>query len=169
MRSLLTLTILLFILADAGHARYQSDGITTFILVRHAEKVDDSRNPDLSTEGYERAESLAAMFSETDVNAVYSTNLTRTLETVREIAESNDIEIQAYDVQTPEETAKSWIDRHRGGVVFISGHSNTTPTFANALLGKQYFDGPFEESDYSNLLIISVTDSDETRLLHLRY
>jgi len=169
MRSLLSLTILLFMLAEVGHARYQSDGITTFILVRHAEKVDERKNPDLSPEGYERVGFLATMFSKTDIDAVYSTNLIRTFETARGIAENNALEIQTYSVQTPEETTQSWLEKHRGGFVFVSGHSNTTPTFANALLGRQHFDGPFDESDFGNLLIITISEAGESRLLHLRY
>jgi len=169
MRTLLLPTLILFLLADVSRAQYQSDGITTFILVRHAEKVDDSRDPELSPEGYKRAELLAEMLSETSIDAVYSTNLIRTKETVRAITEENGIDLQFYDTQNPSETAAGWIEKHRGGVILISGHSNTTPTLANALLGRDHFQDHFNESDYGNLLIITLTDSREPRLLHLKY
>ena len=99
MRSLLLSSLILFFLVDISCAQHQSDGITTFILVRHAEKIDDGQNPDLSPEGYERAKLLAEMLSKTSIDAVYSTNLTRTTETVRSIAEENEVDLQFYATQ----------------------------------------------------------------------
>lgn len=169
MRSYLILSVLIFFLIDYDPVRAQSKEVTTFMLVRHAEKVDHSEDPNLSPEGYERAELLAKMLSKTNIDAVYSTKLTRTTETVRKIAEQNEIDIQFYDVHNPEETASGWIEDHRGKVILISGHSNTTPTFANELLGRNHFKDNFDESDFGNLLIITITESKNSRLLHLRY
>lgn len=169
MKSVLTLLLFLFFFTPTLFSQTSSDEITTFILVRHAEKVDDSRDPELSPEGYERAEILGQKFTKITFGAVYSTALTRTMETVREIAEHNDIRIQEYSVQTPEETAAKWIEHHRGDVILVSGHSNTTPTFANALLGEDHFKGPFDESDYDNILIITITGEGDSQLLHLRF
>ena len=157
------------ILADVGHAFCQETEITTFILLRHAEKVDNSGDPDLSIKGYERAERLASMLSKTEIAAIYSTNLTRTKETVRTVAENSDMDIQTYGVQTPVETVSEWIDKHRGEIVVVSGHSNTTPAFANALIGREHFSGSFDDSDYGNLLIITLSETGDSKLLHLRY
>jgi len=157
------------ILADVGHALCQETEITTFILLRHAEKVDNSGDPDLSIKGYERAERLASMLSKTEIAAIYSTNLTRTKETVRTVAENSDMDIQTYGVQTPVETVSEWIDKHRGEIVVVSGHSNTTPAFANALIGREHFSGSFDDSDYGNLLIITLSETGDSKLLHLRY
>ena len=169
MRIILSIVLLCLFLIDVSHEQSQDSEITTFILVRHAEKVDNSSDPDLSPEGYERADQLARMFDEIKIDAVYSTDLVRTTETIRKLAESNALDIETYDAQTPEATANQWIEEHRGDIVFISGHSNSTPIFANALLGKTHFNGSFDESDYGNLLIITITDTGTSRLLHLRY
>ena len=169
MKIKLAILFTIIMLTDVSYVLCQETDITTFILVRHAEKVDNSDDPDLSIKGYERAENLANIFSKTEINAIYSTNLTRTEETVRIVAENNAIEIETYGVQTPVETVNDWIDKHRGEVVFVSGHSNTTPVFANALLGRQHFSGSFDESDYGNLLIITLSETGNSRLLHLRY
>ncbi|WP_340106150.1 phosphoglycerate mutase family protein [Rhodohalobacter sp. 8-1] len=163
------ITLFPLLLAQSHLIAFQDNDITTFILVRHAEKTSDSRDPGLSPDGIERAELLAHMLSETDIDAVYSTNLQRTTSTIQQIADMNELEIQFYDYENPEETAASWIDQHRGDVVLISGHSNTTPEFTNALLGRPYFQKMFDESDYGNLLIVTITDSDSPQLLHLRY
>ncbi len=169
MNSRVIFLFFILFLATDSQAQQSTSDITTFILVRHAEKADDSRDPDLSNEGVERAESLAHMLSEMKIDAVYSTNLTRTIETARKIADDNGLEIQTYGVQAPDETVSEWTENHRGDVILISGHSNTTPTFANALLGREHFKGPFSESDYGNILIITISRSGENRLLHLRY
>ena len=171
-KSFITLLLLSLLISICSSARAQgqvAEETGTFILVRHAEKVDDSRDPDLSQEGYERAERLATMLAEIEFDAVYSTPFIRTQETARPLAEKNGVEISEYDPRSPEETATEWRSLHRGDIVLISGHSNSTPTFANALLGREHFTEKFDESDYGNLLIITISPGSEARLLHLRY
>ena len=143
--------------------------VTTFILVRHAEKLDDSHDPELSVEGYERATRLAEMFERVRFDAVYSTELIRTMETARGIAEQNEISISEYDHREPGLEVERWLKNHKGHTVLISGHSNSTPTFANELLGKEHFEGKFDESDYGNLLIVTIPADGAPVLLHLRY
>lgn len=145
------------------------DSITTYILVRHAEKVDDSADPELSEEGVERVIRLSKMLSEVSFDAVYSTPLIRTRETARPIAEENNLDITEYNHRTVDETVSRWKELHSGETILISGHSNTTPMFANALLGREHFAGWFDDSDYGNLLIITVTGSGESELIHIRF
>jgi broad specificity phosphatase PhoE len=166
---LLLLLFLTGLMAETPQAQNHSSDITTFILVRHAEKVDDSRDPHLSTEGQNRAERLLSMLNEADIDAIYSTDLNRTKETVQPIAENSELDILIYDHQTPEETVNKWLADHSGETIIVSGHSNTTPTFTNSLLGREYFTGSFDESDYGNLLIVTISGSGESNLLHLRY
>ena len=57
--------------------------ITTFILVRHAEKGSDGTDdPDLKPEGYERARKLALILKNTTISAVYATKYKRARNTV---------------------------------------------------------------------------------------
>lgn len=169
MKIKLAILFTIILLTDVSYVLCQEAEITTFILIRHAEKLDDSSDPDLSSEGYERAERLNNMFNKAEIDAVYSTDLNRTRETVRVLAESKDLEIVYYDVQTPVKTAKQWINEHKGEIIIVSGHSNTTPVFANALLGRQHFNGSFDESDYGNLVIVTISGPGDSKLLHLRY
>ena len=56
--------------------------MTTFILVRHAEKVaDGTSDPALTEEGIARANKIRSMFYDVDITAIYSTNYRRTKRT----------------------------------------------------------------------------------------
>ncbi|MDR9366909.1 MAG: hypothetical protein RI575_16355, partial [Balneolaceae bacterium] len=64
---------------------------------------------------------------------------------------------------------EKWIQEHNGDTILISGHSTTTPSVANAILGEEHFENNFEESDYGNILIITISSDGDEKLLHLRY
>lgn len=146
-----------------------SQETTTFILVRHAEKVlDGSKDPALTPEGDARANHLLEVFSQTDIVAIYSTGLKRTRMTVAPLAKNKELEVQTYEWKNPKALLNKILEANRGGTVIISGHSNTTPILANFLLGKTKFE-PFEDDDYGNLLIITTTKIGAGKLLHLQY
>ncbi len=150
-------------------AQTDDGNLTTFILVRHAEKIDNSKDPALSEAGYDRVKKLTEILSRVELDAVYSTSFKRTRETIQPLADANNVSIRGYDYQNPDSQIKEWFEIHSGETVLISGHSNTTPAFANSLLAEQYFDGNFEEDDYGNILIVSIGKNGERKLLHLRY
>lgn len=131
--------------------------ITTFILVRHAEKGDDGTNdPDLKPEGVERAARLTQMLAETFVEAIYSTAFKRTLSTVAPLAAAKNLEVKIYDAFKEAEIEKM-IRKHSGGTVVVSGHSNNIPWIANLLIGKEQYQ-PFKDNEYGNLLVVSVAE-----------
>jgi phosphohistidine phosphatase SixA len=143
--------------------------LTTFVLVRHAEKVSDgSKDPALSPEGVIRAEELLSLFAKAEISAIYSTNYIRTRETVAPLAKLKDKEITIYDWKDPKGMLESILAEHNGGLILISGHSNTTPVLANILLGNDVY-AQFEDSDYGNLLIITTPKIGEGSLVHLTY
>src|SRR5687767_7650121 len=91
---LILLLILVFIQAWAQHDKK----ITTFILVRHAEKADDGTDdPDLKPEGYERASKIVSMFKNTSIDAIYSTRYKRAKNTVTPLAREKGMEIMLYE------------------------------------------------------------------------
>lgn len=135
----------------------QENSITTFILVRHAEKGNDGTDdPDLRPEGHERARKLAALLKNTAVSAVYSTRYKRTTNTVTPLAQQKGLEVQVYDAAKPE-VIEAMISRHAGGIVVIGGHSNTIPQIANLLTGKDDYK-TFPDTDYGNIIIIPVLE-----------
>jgi 2,3-bisphosphoglycerate-dependent phosphoglycerate mutase len=154
MRKLALLCSLLVLATTFTIAQKQ---ITTFILVRHAEKGDDGTNdPDLKPEGIERAARLAQMLSETAVDAIYSTTFKRTRSTVAPLAAAKNLEVKTYDAFEVAEIEKM-IKKHSGGTVVVSGHSNNIPWIANLLLGKAQYQ-PYRDSEYGNLLVVSVAE-----------
>jgi broad specificity phosphatase PhoE len=153
------LLILLFL--SAIHLFAQNNPvITTFILVRHAEKGTEGDDPDLKPEGYDRANRLTAILKNTTIDAVYSTRFKRTKNTVTPLAKEKSIEIQIYENLKSAEL-DALITKHKGGTILVGGHSNTIPQIANLLLGKEAFKN-FADTDYGNLLIISVVDKGTT-------
>jgi 2,3-bisphosphoglycerate-dependent phosphoglycerate mutase len=146
---------LVFSLIIGGSCEEQAGDLTTFILVRHAEKADDGTNdPDLTREGEGRALKLAFMLKDTEIDAVYSTDYRRTKNTAKPLAEMQDLDVQQYEPNKPEEILRI-IDQHKGKTVLMVGHSNTIPWTANLLLGKKVYDD-FKESEYGIMLIVSV-------------
>lgn len=163
---LLPLTFLLVMTCSTPLA---SQDLTTFILLRHAEKADTTRDTDLSKYGYERAERLKDMLQHLEIDAVYSTNYVRTKETVEPLARHLGLPVQNYDYINPQSTVSNWLRRHDGDTVVISGHSNTTPDFTNVLMGRDVFEGSFHESDYGNLIFVLIQENGQRKMMRLRY
>lgn len=143
--------------------------ITTVIMVRHAEKGDDgTKDPDLTQEGYERASRLSKMLKETKVDAIYSTNYKRTTNTVQPLAKSKGLEVQQYEVGK-KDAIREMLIKYQGGTVVICGHSNTIPAIANLLTGEEVYKD-FDDTDYDNLLILSVYElGSQAKVIWLTY
>lgn len=149
--------ILLIIFVATTFQLSAQNEVTTFIVVRHAEKgKDDPRDPNLSAEGVERAESLKAMLAQADVAALYSSPYKRTKGTVQPIAEAKGLEINTYDPRSAAFLADI-MTKFKGKTIVISGHSNTTPNVVNALIGEDKFK-QLSEDDYGKVFIVSVTE-----------
>jgi phosphohistidine phosphatase SixA len=146
-----------------------SQDLTTFILLRHAEKADTTRDTDLSEAGFERAERLKEMLQHLEIDAVYSTNYVRTKKTVEPLASHLKLPVQNYDYINSQSTVSNWLRRHDGETVIVSGHSNTTPEFTNALMGREVLEESFQESDYGNLIFVLIQENGQREMMRLRY
>lgn len=141
-----------------------SDSMFTIYLVRHAEKVlskDNPRNPALTPCGEQRAASLEVFLSQVQLDAVYSSDFTRTRHTAKPVAENRNMEIRLYDHKKLPEIAKVLLERKEDALVV--GHSNSTPVLAGLLVGKEL--EPIDESIYNR--IYQVVISKETGRLHV--
>lgn len=164
MRKLFVFAFIAFLTLSAS-----AQDATTFILVRHAEKASDGTNdPGLSQPGLERANELAALLVKQSIHALYSTPYKRTKATLTPIARDKNLEINSYDPYDGKKLLADVLGKYAGGTVVISGHSNTIPGLANELLGKEVF-SQFEESDYSNLILIVADEMGKGKLIHLNF
>ncbi len=152
MKNLLVLLLLIFSLEINAQQR-----LTTFILTRHAEKVNDgSKNPRLTEEGQKRAGNLVLLLQPTPLHAIYSTKYMRTVETVTPIAKARALAINEY-AAFDTMGMRSIFNEYQGKTVLICGHSNNIPFIANYLTGTKNFKD-FEDEDFSNLLIITAAE-----------
>lgn len=143
--------------------------VTTFILIRHAEKVpDDSEDPVLLPEGEARAKKLVSVLEKTKIDAIYSTRFKRAMSTVSPLATSKGLDIKVYE-SFKEAPIEEILKKHTGGTIVISGHSNSIPWIANLLTSKNEFDD-FSDDDYGNILIVDVvTKGKVAKVTRLRY
>ncbi|WP_064196326.1 MULTISPECIES: histidine phosphatase family protein [Emticicia] len=129
---------------------------STFYIARHAEKVDNSANPPLSTLGKERAEDLKQALLNKQITDIYSTNFLRTQNTSKPLADALGKQIKVY-AASPADSMRVFIERlktMKGKKVLIVGHSNTCKYVVNGLLEKDTLRSDIPDNDFDNLYII---------------
>ena len=143
----------------------KSDKISTYYFIRHAEKDTadiGNRNPALTKEGKQRAENWKEVFTDVDFDAVYSSDFIRTKETAQPTAESKGLEVKIYDHTklNSEEFQKATKEKK----VLVVGHTNTTPYFANAVFGEDYFKNDIDEAEHGKLFIVQINPEGENTI-----
>lgn len=150
-RLLLALALCLFTV-DAALAQ-------TVILVRHAEKADQTSDPALSEPGQARAQALAAALANAGITNVLVTPPQRTRLTGLPAAAARGL---TPEVVSLEGGGAAHIDRVVAriralpptAVVLVVGHSNTVPEIAAALTGAAVI--PMPDCEYDRLTVIAV-------------
>lgn len=138
-------------LLTAGSAMAQ-----TVILVRHAEKADQSADPALSEAGQARAAALAAELADAHPGYVFVSPLQRTALTAAPTAVANALTPEVFSLAGGGAAHVAAIaDRIHAlpedAVVLVVGHSNTVPLIARAL-GYEAADMPDCEYDRMTVL-----------------
>jgi broad specificity phosphatase PhoE len=153
----------------AAEKEAMEEAPTTVILVRHAEKEKKQRDPGLTEAGHRRAKTLSHMLQEAAVDAIYVTPFKRTTGTAAPIAESLGMEVQLIEVSAdfPQRMAQRIRQTHRGQVVLVVSHSNTTPAIIDALGAGPA--PPIDEREYDDFFIVTLGQGDTAHLLNLRY
>jgi len=126
--------------------------VSVVYLVRHAEKADTGKDPELTLEGKERAEELARLLKDAGVTYIWSTDYKRTRETAEPLAARLRAKVVSYDPSKLGEFAtrlKSIPGRH-----LVVGHSNTTPGLVQALGGDP--GAPMPDSEYDRFYIVTL-------------
>lgn len=139
------ITFLVLLLCSTGIGNAQS-----FFVVRHAEKqVEILDNPPLTAEGEARAARLRSILAYREIKSIFSTETTRTKNTVVPLAGKLKLPIQIYDASNQ----TRFIDSLKGlqENVVIVGHSNTMQHIINGLAEKNILEGPLDESIYNRI------------------
>lgn len=150
---------LLFILAFTvfSIASYAQE-VTTYYFIRHAEKQRQNpsdRDPDLTFDGYKRADKWKEVFQYIPLDAVYATNYNRTKQTAKPTADSKSLPVLIYDPRNM--YTESFQHNTKGKRVLVVGHSNTTPSFVNKILGKNKYK-QIDDKNNANLYIVTIVD-----------
>ncbi len=148
-------------------ARNGADSLT-FVVVRHAEKLDDSSDPPLSSAGQTRARRLAALLDDAPLAAIYSTDLQRTRQTVAPAAASHRLQVRLYDAREPAAAFAARLRAtHASDTVLVAGHSNTVPAIVAALCSCEVSAMP--ETEFDRISTVRVDAQGRARLETSRY
>lgn len=141
--------------------------LNTYYLVRHAEKELDQENPSLTAEGIQRAADLVDMMENIPLDAVYTTNYNRTIQTAQGVAAQKGLEFILYDPSDLPAFAEKLEADHAGQHILIVGHSNTTPALLNSLNPNSNLPSISEE-EYDHFFILTMA-GDKGQLSQIRY
>lgn len=152
---------------------FESQATTTVIFVRHAEKnLSVPDDPPLSEAGRERVAELTRQLVDADViagvDAIYATPFRRTQQTAQPLADALDLPINTYDAGDTDEILETILDRHKGKIILVVGHSDTIPSLiANLGASKQV--PPIDENEYDNIYLVSIPWFGKTKTIRLRF
>ena len=133
---------------------YPVNTCTEVYLIRHAEKdrTDPlNKNPHLNENGKERSLLWNGYFKNNKIDAIYSTNYNRTIETVLPISISKGIKPIIYSPSNI--NYDSFLKKVKGKTILVVGHSNTIPGFVNELIEEDYYE-QINDTVNSNLYIV---------------
>ncbi|WP_026753334.1 histidine phosphatase family protein [Sediminibacter sp. Hel_I_10] len=161
MRTLVSIIVicLFSILSFSQESRSET---TCYYLIRHAEKDrSDQTNadPDLLEIGQQRAEQWRDYLKDIKFDAVYSTDYNRTKQTALPTAKANNLQLQYYNPNSL--YSKEFQQDTKGKTVLIVGHSNTTPSFVNAIIGEEQYEA-IDDKTNSNLYVVKISEETVT-------
>ena len=158
--------ILIFLGVQLNTVAQANNETFTIYLVRHSEKDLTSNNysdPPLTDCGEQRSKNLSDFLIDVDLDAVYSTDYSRTKNTALPTAVSKGLEVIDYNAQELNDFSKLIMDRRQDALVV--GHSNTTGVLAGLLVGEEL--GEFDLDIYDRIYqVVVYKDTGRLHLLH---
>lgn len=131
---------------------------TTYYFLRHAEKDTSNpqeKDPHLTDEGIRRANYMATYFADKDLDLFYSTDYSRTIQTLIPIVHKFKGTIQSYDAQKETLFTEAFWKKTYGKNVIVVGHSNTNPKFVNEIISEEKYQD-LDESNYDVFFKVEV-------------
>jgi broad specificity phosphatase PhoE len=137
---------------------------STIFVIRHAEKADATKDPDLSEAGRARAEALAKALRDANITAIYATEFKRTQQTAAPLAKALGITVTVL----PAQDSAALIAKLRTltGNALVVGHGDTIPNLIKALGVSEPIN--IAENDYDNLFAVVLDEKPQLIRLHYR-
>jgi broad specificity phosphatase PhoE len=137
---------------------------STIFIVRHAEKADATKDPDLSEAGRARAEALAKTLKDANITAIYATEFKRTQQTAAPLAKALGITVTTL----PAKDYAALIAKLRAstGNTLVVGHGDTISALIKALGISDPIN--IAENDYDNLFAVALDQKPHLIRLHYR-
>lgn len=137
------------------------------ILVRHAEKLDESTDPPLSKVGESRSHLLAKFLKDAGITAIYTSEYQRTIKTAGPLADS----LKIKPVNIPAVDSEGLFNRirtqNRNDIVLVVGHNNTVPALLKLFGYSVEITIPSDE--YDNLFVLVPKETGQPTVLRMRY
>ena len=159
------------IMKDGGLLKMVKEGSkesATIVLVRHAEKMKDQKDPNLTNEGNLRAAKLKEILSTIPLDQIYSTDYNRTQQTAKPTSNSQEVDITSYNPRAINDFGNMLLQTKKGENILVVGHSNTTPKLLNYFMKETVVES-ISESDYGNLYILNIDNEGNAKALLLKY
>ena len=137
---------------------------STIFIVRHAEKADATKDPDLSEAGRARAEALVKTLRDANITAIYATEFKRTQQTAAPLAKA--LGITATILPAKDNAALIAKLRASTGNALVVGHGDTIPDLIKALGISDPIN--IAENDYDNLFVMVLDQKPHLIRLHYR-
>mgnify|MGYP003575751221 FL=1 len=142
-------------------------GQRTVVVVRHADKIDDTDDAVLSPTGEDQAKRLAHVLKDVGIRAIYTTQFKRTIQTAAPLADLLKIQTRAYEQTDVGGVVKEIQQKHPTEVVMVVGHRSTVPKILEQFGASEPV--ALETSEYDSLFILTLPPRQSPTLLHLRF
>jgi broad specificity phosphatase PhoE len=155
---------------------FPAEAQQAIFLVRHGETVAPKGTDlrPLSEAGQRRAVFLAKLLNDAGINAIFTSELERTIKTAEPLAQSLRIEPKALrqlNVPFTQKEIDAFVgllrSEHRRDIVLLVAHSQTVPALLKALGHPVEITIP--ETEFDNLFVVISKSEGPPTLLRLRY
>ena len=142
-------------------------GQRTVVVVRHADKIDDTDDAVMSPTGEAQAKRLAHVLKDVGIGAIYTTQFKRTIQTAAPLADLLKIKLLAYEQTDVDGVVKEIQQKHLKEVVMVVGHRSTVPKILKQFGASEPV--ALESSEYDSLFILTLPPGQSPTLLHLHF
>ncbi|MDO8836145.1 MAG: histidine phosphatase family protein [Vicinamibacterales bacterium] len=165
--STITRTAVAAVILGLALAAAPASAQEAIFIVRHAERLDDTKDSALSPEGVSRAERLATALRDSGITAVFSTQYQRTANTGRPLAAHLGLPVTSVPADQQDDLRKQVTALGPAARVLIVGHSDTVPELLAAFGHANTI--TIAKDEYDNLFVLVPGAGSGPLLLRLRY